>query len=185
MNIEQDKKDTELVLKYQSGDNKALTLLVKRWHKLFCEKAFWIVKDADMAKDIAQDSWNIIIKNISNLKNAYSFKGWALRIVCNNALDVLNEKKRTIIKGEAYKYEQEDLIIEEEHNSEDLKNLLFKTIKVLPEHQQMVIKLFYVENYSLKEMSNILNISTGTIKSRLFHARERLKLTLKNRKYEK
>tara|TARA_R110002072_G_scaffold75957_1_gene178515 strand:+ start:217 stop:438 length:222 start_codon:yes stop_codon:yes gene_type:complete len=73
MNKEQDKIDTELVLKYQSGDNKALALLVKRWHKLFCKKAFWIVKDADMAKDIAQDSWNIIIKNISKLKNANSF----------------------------------------------------------------------------------------------------------------
>tara|TARA_R110002049_G_scaffold265985_1_gene442099 strand:- start:2105 stop:2458 length:354 start_codon:yes stop_codon:yes gene_type:complete len=113
------------------------------------------------------------------------FKGWALRIVCNKALDVLNEKKRTIIKVEAYKYEQEDLITKEENNREDLKKLLFKTVNVLPEHQQIVIQLFYVEDYSLKEISNILNISTGTVKSRLFHARERLKLTLKNRNYKK
>jgi len=45
--------------------------------------------------------------------------------------------------------------------------------------QQMVIKLFYTEEYSLKEISKTLNISVGTTKSRLFHAREKLKQILK------
>ena len=62
---------------------------------------------------------------------------------------------------------------------------LLKAIKKLPEQQQIVIRLFYVEDYTLKEISEILNISIGTAKSRLFHAREKLKLILKNRNYEK
>lgn len=179
MNKEQSQIDAELVLKYQSGDAKALALLVKRWHKLFCEKAYWIVKDADIAKDVAQDSWKTIIDNINRLKDVNRFGGWALRIVYNKSLDVLNTKKRTNKTFEAYTYEQEEVIIDDESDRDDLKRTLLKTIKTLPEHQQIVIKLFYVEDYSLKEMSSILNISVGTLKSRLFHAREKLKSILK------
>ena len=62
---------------------------------------------------------------------------------------------------------------------------LLKAIKTLPAHQQMVIRLFYAEDYSLKDISNTLNISEGTAKSRLYHAREKLKLILKNRTNEK
>lgn len=60
--------DGILVQEFQSGNKKALTKLVKRWHKTFCEKAYWIVKDADVAKDIAQDSWRVIINKIEDLK---------------------------------------------------------------------------------------------------------------------
>tara|TARA_R110000868_G_scaffold52135_1_gene164926 strand:- start:228 stop:782 length:555 start_codon:yes stop_codon:yes gene_type:complete len=177
--------DGLLVLKYQSGNAKALALLVKRWHKLFCEKAYWIVKDADIAKDVAQDSWKTIIDNINGLKDADRFGGWALRIVYNKSLDVLNAKKRTIKTAEAYEYQQEEVTVNDESDKEDLKRALLITIKTLPVHHQAVIKLFYVQDYSLKEISNILNISVGTAKSRLFHAREKLKQKLKDRNYEK
>jgi len=179
MNKEQSKIDAELVLKYQSGDTNALALLVKRWHKLFCKKAFWIVKDADIAKDVAQDTWKTIINKIDKLKDPNSFGGWALRIVYNKSVDVLNAKKRTIKTVEAYTYDQEEVTIDNESDREDLKRALLITIKALPEYQQIVIRLFYVEDYSLKEISKILNISVGTTKSRLFHAREKLKSILK------
>ncbi|MDD7887010.1 RNA polymerase sigma factor [Flavivirga sp. 57AJ16] len=64
MNSEQRKIDKQLVLDYQSGNKKALVFLVKRWHRLFCEKAFYILKDADVAKDVTQDCWDIIIDKI-------------------------------------------------------------------------------------------------------------------------
>ena len=57
-------------------------------------------------------------------------------------------------------------------------------VKLLPEHHQMVINLFYVEDYSLKQISEILSISVGTAKSRLFHAREKLKTIIKDKNYE-
>ena len=83
-----------LVTEYLSGNANALTELVKRWHKLFCEKAYWIVKDADTAKDIAQDSWKTIIVKINNLQDPKSFGAWALRIVYTKALDDINTNKR-------------------------------------------------------------------------------------------
>jgi RNA polymerase sigma-70 factor (ECF subfamily) len=184
MNKKQQLTDSKLVLEYQSGNAKALNELVKNWHKTFCEKAFWLVKDADVAKDIAQDSWRIIINKINHLKNPDSFGSWALRIVYTKSLDWLNTKKRMNNHLQDYKQEQEILMTEETADNENLKSTLLSTIKTLPEHQQVVIRLFYVEDYSLKEISNFLDISVGTTKSRLFHAREKLKQTIKNKNYE-
>ena len=179
MNKDERKLDGKLVLEYQNGNKEALTLLVKRWHKLFCKKAFWIVKDIDLARDVAQDSWNTIITKIEKLKDPNSFGSWALHIVYNKSIDVINAKNRIKIKDEVYKHEQKVFEIGEENNSELLKHRLLESIKKLPEHQQIVIRLFYMQDYSLKEISTILNISVGTVKSRLFHAREKLKLILK------
>ena len=180
MNSDQRNIDKQLVLEYQSGNKKALVLLVKRWHKLFCEKAFYILKDADAAKDITQDSWNIIIDKICNLKNPESFGSWGMRIVYTKSIDSIKAKNRKLLELETYKYEQ-PILDEKEDDYDSLKHDLLQTVKRLPENQQAVIKLFYVEDYSLKEIGDILNISVGTAKSRLFHAREKLKLILEKR----
>ena len=170
--------DKELILAFRAGDQEAMAVLVKRWHLAFCTKSFWIVKDASLSKDIAQDCWQIIMDKIHTLENPLSFKSWALRIVYTKSFDALREisKKRL---------NENEFIITQEYNEEGLnddaklKETLLKAVKKLPEHQQMVIRLFYTEAYSLNEISKLLNISVGTTKSRLFHAREKLKLILK------
>jgi RNA polymerase sigma-70 factor (ECF subfamily) len=175
--------DSDLVLMFQSGDKNALNQLVKRWHKTFCEKAYWVVKDPDVAKDIAQDTWTLIIGKINHLNKPSSFKSWALRIVYTKSLDWINANKKLNNNIENYKYK--DVDSSEVQNSDDLIKLkLLEAIKLLPENQQTVIRLFYSQEYSLKEISKILNISVGTAKSRLFHAREKLKQILKNINYE-
>ncbi len=176
--------DAQLVSDYKSGNQIALAKLVKRWHKPFCNKAYWIVKDADLAKDIAQDSWTTIIDRIHLLKESHSFGGWALRIVYSKSLDELRKNSRKQIKQDAYKKELEkESFSEDEQDSKLLKIRLLESIKQLPSHQQDVIKLFYIQEYSLKEISSILSISVGTTKSRLFHAREKLKKSLEKRNY--
>jgi RNA polymerase sigma-70 factor (ECF subfamily) len=179
-----DKKiDAQLVSDYKSGNQIALAKLVRRWHKPFCNKAYWIVKDADLAKDIAQDSWTTIIERINSLKDESSFGGWAMRIVYSKSLDELRKHSRKKFKQETYKNEvKNETISEAEEDNQQLKILLLKSMKNLPGHQQIVIKLFYVQNYSLREISNLLKISTGTVKSRLFHARETLRLILNEKR---
>ena len=184
--MEENISDGDLVLEFQSGNKKALNQLVKRWHKTFCEKAYWLVKDADVAKDIAQDSWSVIIKKIDTLKKAENFGSWALRIVYNNSMDWINKNKRAQKHIEQIKYEQETVDVENDLDANtEIKLRLLQVFKRLPQHQQVVIKLFYTEGYSLKEISNTLNISVGTTKSRLFHGREKLKQLLKQYNYEK
>lgn len=173
--------DAELVKAYQAGDQKAIAKLVKRWHLIFCKKAYWILKDANLSKDIAQVSWQTIIDRLHTLQKPSSFKSWALRIVYSKSLDALRELSKKRSKETEFGVSQV-LITEEYYEHIELKEALLKAVRQLPKQQQNVIKLFYIEDYSLKEISNILNISEGTTKSRLFHAREKLKKALKNKK---
>lgn len=165
---------------YQSGNKIALSELVKRWHKTFCNKAYWLVKDKDVAKDIAQDSWKTIMFKLPNLKESKKFGGWATRIVYNKSLDWIRLKSKERAQNQTYYHEQHNF---ESVVSDDelVKIKLLQAIKSLPNIQQIVIRLFYVEDYSLKEISEILRISVGTTKSRLFHAREKLKQILKEK----
>lgn len=170
--------DESLVKAYLAGDKKALATLVKRWHKLFCDKAYWMVKDKDAAKDIAQESWTVIISKMEGLKTPKQFKFWAYRIVINKSTDwlrVQSKNQKNTSNYNANLSSEEEVIIDDSA----LKNRLLKAIQELPEGQKAVIKLFYLKSYSIKQISDMLDISAGTIKSRLFHAREKLKETLK------
>ncbi|AUC81679.1 RNA polymerase sigma factor [Lacinutrix sp. Bg11-31] len=176
--------DARLVEEYRSGNQEALAALVKRWHLIFCNKAFWLVKDADASKDIAQDTWQTIINKIDTLKDVSTFGNWALCIVYSKSLDVLRLRSATLHQQNDVSKEQ---IANNELDDEKLvvKNQLLKAINNLPAQQQIVVRLFYLEECSLKEISKTLQITVGTAKSRLFYAREKLRLTLKNNNYEK
>ena len=172
--------DVKLIESYLAGNQEAMAQLVKRWHVVFCKKAFWIVKDAHLSKDIAQDSWQVIIEKLPALQKTSSFKSWAFRIVYSKSLDALRQHQKDLKKEEAYK--KAHVLVEETDQNDDalLKKALLKAISNLPDQQQHVIRLFYVEAYSLKEISSLLRISVGTVKSRLYHARETLKMKLKD-----
>lgn len=173
--------DTDLVIAYQSGDINALSVLVERWHISFCKLAFWYVKDADVAKDIAQESWTIIIRKLEGLKEPKKFKSWAISIVNRRAIDWIRAERNENKKLHLFYSERsvKSRIEDHEDHKQELRKKLLKSIQELSEDQQMVVKLFYAQNYSLKEISELLRISVGTAKSRLFHAREKLKTILK------
>ncbi len=179
--------DTDLIIEYQSGNKKAFPFLVERWHVQFCKLANWYVKDATISKDIAQESWAVILKKLDDLKEPDKFKSWAISIVNRKAIDWLRSSKRRKHNIDKYKNEHvfENIEQTEKDDRSKMNDLLKKEIAKLSDNQKTIITLFYLEDYSLKEISEFLKISCGTVKSRLFHAREKLKKTLKNRNNEK
>ena len=177
--------DGLLVLQCQNGQKKAFSLLVNRWHAKLCNQAYFYTKDIDTAKDIAQESWRIIIKKIHRLKEPNNFGAWALTIVNRKAIDWLRYQKRNREKFKVYHqniqadYDRRiaENTIKDNHIDTDKNtaDIILKTIKKLPENQQIILRLFYVEDYSIREIAAILTLSKGTVKSRLFYAREKLK----------
>ncbi len=173
--------DSLLVLQCQSGNKKAMTLLIKRWHARLCKQAYWYTHDLEVSKDIAQDSWSKILLKIDSLKDPNSFGSWALTIVTRNAISWLRKHKKEVENLNIY-HKEHHKTSTQDHNHDDKEKtlaLLKKAIKKLSIDQQMVLNLFYIEEYTVKQISEIVNVSTGTIKSRLFTAREKLKLILK------
>ena len=178
MNKSQNPTDSFLILQYQKGNKKFLSELVKRYHQTFCEKAYWLTKDKDIAKDIAQESWIVIIDKLHTLKNTSSFKSWASRIVYTNAIDLLKDRIKEKKNAASDKIITSDTMECDEKNK-DIQKALLKAIRKLPKEKQEIIRLFYAEEFSINEISTFLVIPKGTVKSRLFKAREKLKLILK------
>ncbi|MGI9547055.1 MAG: RNA polymerase sigma factor [Flavobacteriaceae bacterium] len=175
--------DGLLVLQFRSGQTKAISLLVKRYQMKLCKHAFWYIKDVDVAKDIVQDSWSVMIRKMNTLKDPNSFGSWAMRIVTRKSLDYLNQNR--LLREKQKELYNQRYVSEAEDREEDQLESIRAALKQLTNAQKTVMRLFYIEGYSLNEISEILEISTGTVKSRLFHAREKLKLIIKSKNHEK
>ncbi len=184
MNNSQKNTDRFLILQYRAGNTSVLSALVQRYHKVFCEKAYWVTKDKEIAKDIAQESWIIIMDKLHTLQHPDRFKSWAFRIIYTKAIDAVKNRNKEsknlgpgdIIESRAPSLEDESKLIQIE---------LLKAIRKLPKEKQDIIRLFYAEEYSIVEISSFLKIPIGTVKSRLFKAREKLKSILKKVNHEK
>ncbi|MDC8004405.1 RNA polymerase sigma factor [Aureisphaera galaxeae] len=178
--------DALLVLKIQGGSQKAMALLVKRWHGKFCRHAYGYTKDLDEAKDIAQDSWKIILRKLNQLRDAGSFGSWGLSIVTRVSIDRIRKEKRN---KEHLKLHYDTFNSNTDRGSslvhDDRIKMLRKAMAELPENQKVTLQLFYLDGFSIKQIGDILQVPPGTVKSRLFKAREALKKTLKNKNHEK
>ena len=177
--------DSWLVEMYKSGHQNALTLLVKRWHGKLCKQAYWYTKDYDTAKDIAQDSWKVVIDRIDSLKDSSRFGSWALSIVNNKSKDWLRKRSRSKSQIDIYYKEVRSNKNIYEVKEKSVSINIIKAISELPTNQQVILKLFYLESLTIVDISRLFKVSKGTVKSRLFYARERLKKVIKHRNYEK
>jgi len=168
--------DGLLVLQYRSGSKKALNLLVSKYHVKLCKHSFYYTFDIEASKDVVQDCWKIIMKKIDSLKDPNLFGSWAFRIVTRKSLDFVSKRKK-----EFEKLQESYFLAVTKTTASDVEEpirKLRKAISTLSKEQQLVLGLFYTENYTIKEIAEILEISVGTIKSRLFNAREKLKTIL-------
>ena len=168
--------DALLVIQIQNGDRKGFNLLFHRWNKKLLRHAIRQVKSHHIAKDVVQNSWIAILKGLNTLKEPSHFGPWAMRIVYYKAIDHLRKQKRKELKSTLSNDEiQEDPRIQS----------ILTGLNALPENHKQMLTLFYLEEMSVVEIAYILNIPPGTVKSRLFHAREFLKKQLKAVRYEK
>ncbi len=180
--------DEHLVLQCKAGQTAACALLVERWHQKLCKQAYFHTKDIDLSKDIAQDVWTIIFTKLDQLKEPEKFGSWALSITNRKAIDVLRKQVATAERLRRYQ-EQSNLIDPMDTwntapTSSPSEELVLRAVNSLPTNQQQVVRLFYVQQYNLAEISALLEVSKGTVKSRLFYAREKLKEIIKNNNHE-
>ena len=167
--------DELLILQMQHGDNKALSLFVKRWHAKLVGFSYQTIKDYTEAQDIVQDCWQAIIKSIKRLNEPAHYKAWMYRIVRNKSVDRIRQfqRKRKVYDGLAENHENG----QEENPDwlEDDLRLMRKMIAALPNDLREILQLFYLQKQSVHTISKIVGIPTGTVKSRLFRARDQLK----------
>lgn len=165
--------DELLIIRCQDEDEEAVTLLWKRWQPRILKWSFDFLKDQDLADEIAQESWISIFKGISKLKDPALFRYWAYRIVQRRSMDYFRREQKERLATNELRNEP----VEEVSDSEgvDQIELMLVTIKQLPAMQQQMLRLFYLEKYPVKAIAKMVELPEGTVKSRLFHARQLLK----------
>ena len=140
-------------------------------------------KDEEEAKDILQESFIKIFSHIDSFvwQQKFSFEGWLKRIVVNTAISYYKKKKKNHPSYPLEDYENTIHDHEEEEisvNPDVSQTELLQALQELPEIFRMVFNLFYIENYSHKEISEALSIDEKTSRTRLFRAKELLRKKL-------
>lgn len=162
-----------IITQIKNGDEQAFAELIEQYKMPIYKTAKSILKDEDDVCDAIQDTALSIYKNIPNLKNEEYFKIWVIRITINKCYDILKKHK---LNNEKMLKAQED--VSELHTNFDnnviLQTDLQTTLELLEEDLKIVTVLYYYNDLSISEISDILNIPKGTVKSRVFRAREKL-----------
>ncbi len=165
----------ELARRYQSGDKSALKELIKRFNSALEAKVYAHTRDKESLNDIIQDCWFAIINNLDEVKFQIGFEAWALNIARNKAVDWIRRRQQQ--RRKLVEILNEEMVTADD--STDIRETQIKKLRVnmnlLPESQKIILELFYKDNLSLSEVSKLLGVPEGTVKSRLFTAREQLK----------
>ncbi len=176
-----------LVLNAQAGDPRAFEILVARWAKKVHQQIYWMTHDQEVAKDLSQDCWIDVSKTINRLSDPNKFGSWLLRIAHNKTIDHI---RKNHLKAEDLKdiYSLADDAVDAINGHQET---LFRSLGIglskLDELHKTVIKMYYLNDMSVMQISEVLKIPTGTVKSRLYKAREKLKkiIQLNNVNYER
>ena len=165
--------DEWLVLRCQIGERDAFDALVARWHPLLWRYAARLTNDPDAAADAAQEVWLRVLRGLPKLREAAKFRAWLFGIARRVLMDRLRARYG------APEFEEVDLgeipaATAADHETDDLV-LLQSGIDRLPVLERDVLVLFYLDDLSLAEIAEIASIPIGTVKSRLFRARQHLR----------
>ena len=166
--------DEWLIYKVRTGETKAFGMLAERWYPKLMRHICFLVRNDEVAKDIAQDTWSIVIRKLHTLKEPVYFKMWIFRIASNKSADWIKREQKTRIVKDEIKKTESTYILENDDENNDIEKLRV-AMKRLSDNEQHILNLFYTESCNIREISKILTIPTGTVKSRLFKAREHLK----------
>lgn len=171
--------DEYLVASARSGDRTAFSQLAGRWQPKLMAHAYRLIGDRDAARDIVQDGWADIVKGVERLDDVATFPAWAYRIISRRAADSIRRLQRQRKINSAYADEPKPSAVST--NSIEAGADAFplrRAIETLPAHQRAAIALFYLEGFSVTEVSVALSVPVGTVKTRLMTARRKLRAVL-------
>lgn len=174
--------DTTIIRRIQDGEVDAYAELVHKYHRNLLAFIFRIVKDAHLAEDIGQEVFLNVYKHLSGFDPGQGtpFPAWLYIVARNQCISELRKQRRTIVVPT----EQLHGAVAEGENAEaalisrEEREALVATVSELPEPFRTTI-LMSLQGTSLDDIAQRCGVPQATVKSRLFRAREKLKLLLK------
>jgi RNA polymerase sigma-70 factor (ECF subfamily) len=184
--------DLSLVSKAKAGDGDAFRALVVRYQRKVYALALGVVKDPDLAWDVAQEAFVRVHRHLAEFEAKSSFSTWLYRIATHLAIDAVRRERRSQ-KDEVDEVNEADLagggegILATTLGNDPRENVLRRelarkiqeALATLPEKHRTILVLREVEGLSYEELAERLGIHKGTVMSRLFHARKKMQAALR------
>jgi RNA polymerase sigma-70 factor (ECF subfamily) len=165
-----------LAIRCQLGEPAAFDDLVARWHTPLWHYVRRMAGTDELAEELVQEIWLRILRGIANLREPRSLVAWMFGIARRVLMNRLRDKyRRAIFVEEAVDdLPATDIGTEQTGNQDEVDDMLHK-LESLPIRQRELLTLFYLDELSIDQVGQVLNIPAGTVKSRLFHAHNMLR----------
>lgn len=176
------RKERELVTRLQAGEPEAFDRLYEKYQAQAYRTAVLLTGDRTEAQDVTQNTFVTVYQEIGKLREPAAFRSWFYRILANNATRSIMNRKREILQGD------QEISGERADEREDIPDMLVHReecrrfhdcIAGMDEKHRTVLVLFYYNDFSVEQIAEIMGCVTGTVKSRLFHARKKLEQRLR------
>lgn len=183
---EVDIEDSELVERAQEGDREAFQQLVERYQEKVYSICYSKLDDKQDSYDVSQEVFIKVYRYLDSFNHESSFYTWLYRITVNTCIDFLRKQSR-ISKVDYDDSIQTDDEVEghdqltpstlgldpdQAYNRKELREKMLEALESLSDKHRTILNLREVEGLSYKEMAEVLDISKGTVMSRLYHARQ-------------
>jgi len=171
--------DEYLAASARAGDRVAFDQLAERWQPKLYAHACRLTGNAELARDVVQEGWADIVKGLPRLNDAAVFPAWAYRIIARRVADAIRraQRDRKLVRNYGAEALTQTASSTEMETVAD-RTPLSQAIAKLPPEQRAAVALFYTEDFSIAEIAAALNIPAGTVKTRLMHARRKLRRAL-------
>ncbi len=178
--------DNQYIKRVTEGDVDSFRFLVEKYQNKAFSVSFSIVHNQAEAEDVVQESFIKAYRKLSSFRGDSSFSTWFLRIVVNESIKIHRKKKLeasySINSMAVYEPDINQSIAK--LNTADQQKYITLAMKQLPTREALILQLFYIEDLSLKQMEEILELNADHIKVLLFRARKQflaiLQLELKH-----
>ncbi len=181
--------DQSLVERVQSGDKKAFDILVLKYQHRIIKLVARFIRNGDEVQDVAQEAFIKAYRALKNFRGDSAFYTWLYRIAINTAKNYLVSASRRATESavdaqDAEQYESGDWLREyatpeKELLASEIKRVIYKTISNLPADLKEAITLREMEGLSYEEIAEVMDCPIGTVRSRIFRAREAIDNQLK------
>jgi len=181
-------EDRELVERCRAGDLEAFERLVEKYRQRVWRLAFQILRDREEAQDVAQEAFVRVFQSLPAFRGQSAFYTWMFRIVVNLAMDRQRQRgvRARALGGEAVPEEEWQRTLPDPAAGPDARatraeerELVRRALDSLPPNHRTIIMLSDIEGLTYREIAEVLKIPLGTVMSRLFNARKRLRALLR------
>ena len=137
--------------------------------------AFGVLRQKEDAEDVAQEAFSRAYRSFRQLRDRDRFRAWLVRMTWRLAIDRQRSNRRRASRDQVYALPAPGETAADSLAEKERATQLWQAIDALPEKLRVVVVLAAIEEQDIREVALLLGLPQGTVKSRLFHARKRLK----------